>query len=48
MSLGKSIIDDVEKDWGKPDEVSRVIPGTYATYTKKNAVFGYNKDSPNL
>lgn len=39
------LIDDVEKSWGKADKTEAAGTGIYATYTKKNAVIGYNKGS---
>jgi PBP1b-binding outer membrane lipoprotein LpoB len=40
-----SLIDDVEKSWGKADKKEAAGSGFYATYAKKNADFGYNKGS---
>lgn len=40
-----SLIDDVKKAWGDPDKEEAAGKGFYATYTDKNAVFGYNKGS---
>ncbi|PLR76331.1 hypothetical protein CU633_16725 [Bacillus sp. V3-13] len=37
-------ISDVKKDWGNPDRVDKAGNGLYATYTKKQAAFGYTKD----
>jgi hypothetical protein len=38
------LIDDVEKAWGKPDKQDSAGKGFfYATYSKKNVVFGSNK-----
>ncbi|MCY9659322.1 DUF4309 domain-containing protein [Paenibacillus chondroitinus] len=37
------LIDDVEKAWGKADHTDVVASSIYATYSKKNAVIGYNK-----
>ncbi|NOU68552.1 DUF4309 domain-containing protein [Paenibacillus sp. LMG 31461] len=37
--------DDVEKLWGKADKTESAGSGIYATYSKKNAVIGYNKGS---
>ncbi|MFB9330169.1 YjgB family protein [Paenibacillus aurantiacus] len=39
------MIDEVEKAWGKSDHEEFVGKGMYATYSAKNAVFGYNKGS---
>lgn len=39
------LIDDVEKKWGKADKEESAGSGIYATYTKKNAVIGFNKGS---
>jgi hypothetical protein len=38
-------IDEVEKAWGKADQTDLVAAakGTYATYSKYNVVFGFNK-----
>lgn len=40
---GNISIEDVEKSWGKADNKEAVGSGIYATYTKKNAVIGFNK-----
>jgi PBP1b-binding outer membrane lipoprotein LpoB len=40
-----SLSDDVEKLWGKADKTESAGSGIYATYSKKNAVIGYNKGS---
>ncbi|WP_373286396.1 YjgB family protein [Paenibacillus physcomitrellae] len=40
-----SLIDDVTKAWGEADKVDMAGSGFYATYAKKDAVFGYNKGS---
>lgn len=37
------LIDDVEKAWGKADHTEAVGSSIYATYSKKNAVIGFNK-----
>ncbi len=38
-------IDDVIKVWGEPDKIDYVAAakGSYATFDKKNVVFGFNK-----
>lgn len=40
-----TVIEDVEKAWGKPDKMDYVAQakGTYATYEKQGVVFGFNK-----
>ncbi|MEK3720287.1 YjgB family protein [Paenibacillus sp. FSL H8-0034] len=39
-----ALIDEVEKDWGKADKQDSAGKGfVYATYSKKNAVLGFNK-----
>lgn len=42
-----TVIEDVEKKWGKADKTDWVpkAKGTYATYSKYNVVFGFNKGS---
>lgn len=42
-----TIIEDVNEKWGQPDKTDWVAAakGTYATYLKKNVVFGFNKGS---
>ena len=42
-----TVIENVEKEWGQPDKTDWVAAakGTYATYLKKNIVFGFNKGS---
>ena len=44
---GKTVFDDVEKEWGKADKSDYVAEakGTYATYSSKGYVFGINKGS---
>ncbi|MCS7464019.1 YjgB family protein [Paenibacillus doosanensis] len=39
------LIDEVEKSWGKADKTDSAGKGLYATYSKKHAVFGFNKGS---
>lgn len=39
------LIEDVEKAWGEPDKKESAGQGIYSTYSKKNAVFGFNKGS---
>lgn len=39
------LIDEVEADWGKPDQQESAGKGIYATYTDKHIVFGFNKGS---
>ncbi|OZQ65334.1 YjgB family protein [Paenibacillus odorifer] len=39
------LIDEVEADWGKPDQQESAGKGIYATYTDKHVVFGFNKGS---
>jgi hypothetical protein len=39
----KGLIDEVEKAWGKADKQEPAGKGFYATYSKKNVVFGFNK-----
>jgi peptidoglycan/xylan/chitin deacetylase (PgdA/CDA1 family) len=36
-------ISQVEKQWGKADQVDKAGVGTYATYTKNGVAFGYNQ-----
>ncbi|MDF2681539.1 MAG: hypothetical protein K0R47_2729 [Brevibacillus sp.] len=38
-----TVFDDVEKAWGAPDRTDYVNGLSYATYTKRGVVFGYNK-----
>lgn len=47
FQLKTTIINDVEKKWGKADKTDwvPVAKGMYATYSKKNTVFGFNKGS---
>ncbi|MEK0315606.1 YjgB family protein [Cohnella sp. 56] len=40
-----SLIDDVEKAWGKADKSDSAGKGIYAVYGKHDAVFGFNKGS---
>lgn len=40
-----SLIDDVQKDWGKADSTDSAGKGIYAVYGKHHAAFGYNKGS---
>jgi hypothetical protein len=39
------LIEDVEKAWGEPDKKESAGQGIYSTYSKKHAVFGFNKGS---
>jgi hypothetical protein len=39
------LIDEVEADWGKPDQQESAGKGIYATYTDEHVVFGFNKGS---
>lgn len=39
------LFDEVEKAWGKADTTEGAGKGIYATYSKKNAVIGFNKGS---
>jgi hypothetical protein len=39
------LIEDVEKAWGEPDKKESAGQGIYSTYSKKNAVIGFNKGS---
>lgn len=42
-----TVIEDIEKKWGKADKTDWVpkAKGTYVTYSKYNVVFGFNKGS---
>lgn len=40
-----SLIDEVEKNWGKPDTTDTAGKGIYATYKQHKAAFGFNKGS---
>jgi len=42
-----TVIEDVEKKWGKPDKTDWIpaAKGNYATYSKRKVTFGYNKGS---
>jgi hypothetical protein len=42
-----TVIDDIEKKWGKPNKTDWVpsAKGMYATYTQHNVAFGFNKGS---
>ncbi|OMD59061.1 hypothetical protein BSK62_27845 [Paenibacillus odorifer] len=39
------LIDEVEADWGKPDQQESAGKGIYATYTDRHVVLGFNKGS---
>ncbi len=45
--VNTTIIDTIEKKWGKADKSDYVgaAKGTYATFSKKGIVFGFNKGS---
>jgi hypothetical protein len=45
FAANTGLTDDVEKLWGKADKTEAAGSGLYATYSKKNAVIGYNKGS---
>lgn len=40
-----TVIDKVEKDWGKPDKTVWSGKGNYWTYKSKKVIFGFNKGS---
>lgn len=42
-----NVIEDVKKKWGEPDKTEWIpaAKGNYATYSKHNVVFGFNKGS---
>ncbi|MCR2822189.1 polysaccharide deacetylase family protein [Lederbergia panacisoli] len=39
-----SSIQQVKSEWGKPDHVDQVAGGSYATYSEKQTVIGFNQD----
>lgn len=45
FQVKSTVIEDVEKKWGKADKTDWVpkAKGNYATYSKYNVVFGFNK-----
>lgn len=45
FAVEKTVIDDVEKKWGKPDKTDYVpeAKGTFVSYTGRGVVFGFNK-----
>lgn len=47
FSAKSTVIEDVEKEWGKANKADWVpkAKGTYATYSKYNVVLGFNKGS---
>lgn len=47
FQVKSTVIEDVEKKWGKADKTDWVpnAKGNYATYSKYNVVFGFNKGS---
>ncbi|WP_235550023.1 YjgB family protein [Paenibacillus sp. Soil766] len=45
FAANTGLTDDVDKSWGKADKSESAGSGIYATYTKKNAVIGFNKGS---
>ncbi len=47
FAVQSNVIEDVEEKWGKEDksEYIAAAKGTYATYSKKGFVFGFNKGS---
>lgn len=38
-----SLMDTIEKSWGKPDKIDATEQGSYATYTQRSTAFGFNK-----
>ncbi|MBW8351094.1 DUF4309 domain-containing protein [Bacillus sp. IITD106] len=57
FTVFESTIQQVKSDWGEPNQIDEVAGGSYATYSKKQTVFGFNQDgeiydirsySPNL
>ena len=47
FAVQSNVIEDVEEKWGKEDKSEYIgaAKGTYATYSKKGFVFGFNKGS---
>ncbi|OAS21639.1 hypothetical protein A8708_17105 [Paenibacillus oryzisoli] len=45
FAANTGLTDNVEKTWGKADKTESAGSGLYATYSKKNAVIGFNKGS---
>ncbi len=47
FAVKSNVIEDVQDKWGKEDKSEYIASakGTYATYSKHNAVFGFNKGS---
>lgn len=47
FAVKSNVIDDVGDKWGKEDKTEYIAAakGNYATYSKHNAVFGFNKGS---
>lgn len=47
FSVKTTVIEDVEKKWGKPDKTDWVpaAKGNYATYSSHDMAFGFNKGS---
>ncbi|MEJ8548048.1 YjgB family protein [Brevibacillus borstelensis] len=43
LTLEKSMYDEIEQAWGKPDRTDYTNGITYATYGEKGVVLGYNK-----
>lgn len=45
FSVNTNVIEDVQQKWGKEDKTEYIASakGIYNTYSKHNAVFGYNK-----
>lgn len=42
----QNTITDVQREWGKPDQISKVGASNYADYTKQNVTFGYVDGQP--
>ena len=47
IAVDSMVIDDIETKWGASDKTDYVAAakGSYATYSKQNVVFGFNKGS---
>ncbi|MBW7571536.1 YjgB family protein [Caproiciproducens faecalis] len=47
FAVQSNVIEDVQEKWGKEDQSEYIsaAKGTYATYSKKGFVFGFNKGS---
>ncbi|HET7657404.1 MAG TPA: beta-N-acetylhexosaminidase, partial [Bacillales bacterium] len=48
FTVGQTSFNEVEKNWGKPDELSKTKAGVYASYNSRNEKVGFKKGKPTV